>query len=322
LENLIYLVIGVIAIVIAVAFSIVVRNNAQSVQAVAKQQIEAAEKIREEAQKDAETCKREALIEAKDEAYRLRAEIERENREKRADVQRLERRLAQKEEALERRLESVDKKEHDLQQLDGRLTERDKELTGLAVKQRDELQRISGMSVEEARGIFLKAIEDESRHDAAKLIRDIEEEAKREGERKARNIITQAIQRCAVDQTSETTVSVVPLPSDEMKGRIIGREGRNIRAFETFTGVDLIIDDTPEAVVLSGYDPIRREVARIALTNLIVDGRIHPGRIEEMINKAQAEVDQRILEAGEHAVLDTGLTGISPETVRSPGKMK
>src|SRR5439155_12590118 len=189
-------------------------------------------------------------------------------------------------------------------------------------QKRAELERISGMSKEEARGLFLKATEDESRHEAAKLIRDIEDEAKREGERRARNVITGAIQRCAVDQTSETTVSVVPLPNDEMKGRIIGREGRNIRAFETLSGVDLIIDDTPEAVVLSSFDPIRREIARIALINLIVDGRIHPGRIEEMLAKARAEVDQRILEAGEHAILDTGMTGISPEVMRLLGKMK
>src|SRR5439155_2723666 len=189
-------------------------------------------------------------------------------------------------------------------------------------QKRAELQRISGMTAEEARGSFLKTVEEESRHEAAKLIRDIEEEAKREGERRARNIITGAIQRCAVDQTSETTVSVVPLPNEEMKGRIIGREGRNIRAFETISGVDLIIDDTPEAVVLSGFDPVRREIARIALINLIVDGRIHPGRIEETINKAKAEVEQRIMEAGEHAILDTGMTGISPEVMRLLGKMK
>ncbi|HXG22994.1 MAG TPA: ribonuclease Y, partial [Chthonomonadales bacterium] len=266
--------------------------------------------------------KREALIEAKDELYRLRADFERENREKRAEIQRLERRLAQKEEALERRLESVDKKERALQHEEAELQKKVGELEELKAQQKAELQRISGLTAEEAKSLFLKTIEQETRHEAAKLIRDMEEEARREGERRARNIITQAIQRCAVDQTSETTVSVVPLPSDEMKGRIIGREGRNIRAFETLTGVDLIIDDTPEAVVLSSYDPIRREIARIALTGLIIDGRIHPGRIEEMVKKAQVEVEQKIIEAGEQAVLDTGLTGIAPEIIRLLGKMK
>lgn len=327
--NLVYLAIGVLGVFAGLfgAIALITSNkriqeNNRRIETEAQQKIAEAEKIQEEARKQAEAHKREALIEAKDEAYRLRAEIERENREKRAEVQRLERRLAQKEEALERRLESVDKKERSLQHHEAELSERDRETASVLDQQRAELQRISGMSAEEARGLFLKSIEDESRRDAAKLIRDIEDEARRDGERRARNVITQAIQRCAVDQTSETTVSVVPLPNDEMKGRIIGREGRNIRAFETMTGVDLIIDDTPEAVVLSSFDPVRREVARIALTNLIIDGRIHPGRIEEMINKAQAEVDQRILEAGEQAVIETGQAGIAPDIVKLLGKMK
>jgi ribonucrease Y len=319
----IYPVIGVIIAIAAVLWSIThVSSQRKLIEEQTRQKVQEAERIQEDAHKQAEARKREALIEAKDEAYRLRAEIERENRDKRAEIQRLERRLAQKEEALERRLESTDKKERTLQHKESELAERDRELDTAMQKQRDELQRISGMSAEEARSLFLKTIEDESRRDAARLIRDIEDEAKRDGERRARQIITQAIQRCAVDQTSETTVSVVPLPNDEMKGRIIGREGRNIRAFETMTGVDLVIDDTPDTVVLSGFDPVRREVARIALTNLIVDGRIHPGRIEEMINKAQAEVDQRIIEAGEQAILDTGMTGVAPDVVRLLGKMK
>jgi len=311
-----------VAAVAVITSYVFYRVNARSAQLLAQQKIAEAERAAQEVQQQAEARKREALIEAKDEAYRIRAEIERENREKRAEIQRLERRLAQKEEALERRLEAVDQKERSLQHQEAELERRAGEITALVIQQRAELQRISGMSTEEARSLFLKAIEEESRHEAAKLIRDVEEEAKRDGERRARNIITQAIQRCAVDQTSETTVSVVPLPNDEMKGRIIGREGRNIRAFETLTGVDLIIDDTPEAVVLSGFDPVRREVARLALTNLIVDGRIHPGRIEEMVKKAQAEVEQKILEAGEQAVMETGLTGISPEITRLLGKMK
>ncbi len=323
---MLYIVIGVIIGVAGTAAAVlcyvVFSRNADRARLLAEQQMAEAERIKKDAQELAETRKREALIEAKDEAYRLRAEIERENREKRAEIQRLERRLAQKEETLERRLESVDSKERGLQHREAEVEAKCKEVAEAALQQRAELERISGMSVEEARGLFLKTIEEESRHDAAKLIREIEEEAKREGERRARNIVTGAIQRCAVDQTSETTVSVVPLPNDEMKGRIIGREGRNIRAFETLTGVDLIIDDTPEAVVLSAFDPIRREIARIALVNLIVDGRIHPGRIEETINKARAEVEQKILEAGENAVLETGLTGISPEVVRLLGRMK
>jgi ribonuclease Y len=299
-----------------------IQENNRRIEAISEQKLAEAQKIEEEARKQAESLKRETLIEARDEAWKLRADIERENREKRAEVQRLERRLAQKEEALERRLESVDKKERSLQHHEAELTDKERDLTVQLDQQRAELQRISGMSAEEARGLFLKTIEDESRRDAAKLIKDIEDEARRDGDRRARGIISQSIQRCAVDQTSETTVSVVPLPSDEMKGRIIGREGRNIRAFETMTGVDLIIDDTPEAVVLSSFDPVRREVARIALTNLIIDGRIHPGRIEEMINKAQAEVDQRIIEAGEQAVIETGQAGIAPDVVKLLGKMK
>ncbi|HSV74122.1 MAG TPA: ribonuclease Y [Chthonomonadales bacterium] len=281
-----------------------------------------AERVREESERLSEARKREALVEAKDEAYRLRAEIERENREKRAEIQRLERRLAQREEALERRLEHIDTHERTLQQREVAVARQEQELHHIQAQQREELQRISGLSADEARTLFLKGIEGECRQDAARLIRDIEEEARREADRRARNLIVQAIQRCAVDQTSETTVSVVPLPSDDMKGRIIGREGRNIRAFETLTGVDLVIDDTPEAVVLSSFDPVRREVARIALNNLVIDGRIHPGRIEEAIRKAQAEVEQSIVEAGEHALLETGVTGVPPEIVRLLGQLR
>jgi ribonuclease Y len=319
---LIFAIVSLIIAAAAVVFSVLTYIRATQSNALTQQRIAEADKLKQEAVSLAETRKREALIEAKDEVYRLRAEIERENRDKRAEIQRLERRLAQKEESLDRRLESADKKERTLQHREVEVEEKNKEIEELATRQREELRRISGMTVEEARASFLKSVEEDSRHEAAKLIREIEEEAKRDGERKARNIITGAIQRCAVDQTSETTVSVVPLPNDEMKGRIIGREGRNIRAFETLTGVDLIIDDTPEAVVLSAFDPVRREVARISLINLIVDGRIHPGRIEETVNKAKAEVEQRIVEAGENAVLDTGMTGISPDVVKILGRMK
>ncbi len=281
-----------------------------------------AQRLKEDALKEIESTRRQALLESKEEAFHLRTEFENENREKRAEIQRLERRLAQKEESLDRRIESTEAKERQNQVREAELARSRQDLDALLAQQKLELQRLAGLSPEEARGLFMKAVEDESRHEAARLMRDIEEGARRDGERRARQIVTDVIQRCSVDQTSETTVSVVPLPSDEMKGRIIGREGRNIRAFETLTGVDLIIDDTPEAVVLSGFDPVRREVARIALTNLIVDGRIHPGRIEEIIKKAQAEVDSRIQEAGERAVLETGLTGLAPEVIHLLGKMK
>ncbi len=287
-----------------------------------KAQIVEASRLKEDAQKELEASRRQALLEAKEEALQLRAEVENENREKRAEIQRLERRLSQKEENLDRRTDGQEEKERELRTREATLQANRAEVEAHQLQHKQELQRLAGLSREEARQLFLKNVEEESRHDAAKLMREIEASAKRDGERKARQIVTDIIQRCSVDQVSETTVSVVPLPNDEMKGRIIGREGRNIRAFETLTGIDLIIDDTPEAVVLSGFDPVRREVARIALTNLIVDGRIHPGRIEEIIKKAQSEVEIRIQEAGERAVLETGITGLAPEIVALLGKMK
>jgi ribonucrease Y len=277
---------------------------------------------REDAEKDLEARRKEALVAAKEEVYRLRAEMERENREKRAEVGRLERRLAQKEEALDRRLETLEKREQSLTQRDVEAERLRGELNNLIIRQRAELEKIAALSSEEARTQVLRAVEDETRHEAARLIRDIEDEAKREGERRARNIVTLAIQRNAVEQASETTVSVVPLPSDDLKGRIIGREGRNIRAFETLTGVDVIIDDTPEAVVISCFDPVRREIARIALANLVGDGRIHPGRIEETVEKAQLEVEDKMREAGERAVLESGVTGLHPELIRLVGRMR
>jgi ribonuclease Y len=310
----------------ALAFKILIqpieaREKARVTEMV-QAQIAEAQRIRDDAQKDIEASRRQAMLEAKEESFQLRSQLENENREKRAEIQRLERRLAQREETLERRSESQETKERQLRDKEGEIVRTRQEADELRLRQQGELQRISGMSVEDARGQFLKAIEDDSRHEAAKLIREIEDAARRDGERRARHIVADVIQRCSVDHTSETTVSVVPLPNDEMKGRIIGREGRNIRAFETMTGIDLIIDDTPEAVVLSGFDPVRREVARVALTNLIVDGRIHPGRIEEIVSKAQVEVEQRVQDAGERAVLATGLTGLAPEIVSLLGKMK
>ncbi len=287
-----------------------------------QQQLREAEKAKLEAENTIETRKKELLLEAKDEAYRLRIEAEKEHREKRAEIQRMERRLAQREEWLERRLDSLEKRDQELNQRAEKLKETSATQEKLVEQQRKELQRIAGLTNEEARQIILKEVEEKARHEASKIATEIEEEGRRDGERRARKIIVEAIQRCAVDQTSETTVSVVPLPNEEMKGRIIGREGRNIRTFETLTGVDLIIDDTPEAVVLSGFDPIRREIARIALTNLVVDGRIHPGRIEEMIAKATDEMDDQIIEAGEHALFETGVTGAASEIVRLLGKLK
>lgn len=285
-------------------------------------QISEALAIKERTENELSTKRREAELEAKDMAYKLRAEVERDNREKRAEIQRLERRLTQKEESLDRRVENLDKKERTLSSKEQEVLKIRAEVDEMAEKQQAELQRVSGMTTDEARTLILSMVEEEAKRDAARLIRDTENQAKVEAEKRARDIVTLAVQRCAVDQTSETTVSVVPLPGDEMKGRIIGREGRNIRAFETLTGVDLIIDDTPEAVVLSSFDPVRREIARIALSNLISDGRIHPGRIEEMVNKASAEVEAKIREAGDQACFEVGVTSLEPELVRLLGKLK
>ena len=304
--------------ILALGFLLVVVPAARK----ARQQHEEALKLKEQVEREIQTKQKEILLEAKDEAHRIRAEVERENREKRADIQRLERRLTQKEEVLDRRLDNLDQKERGLTAKEQEADKVRDELNGIMAREREELQRISGLSAEEAKVLFLKIIEDETKHEAARLIRDIESQAREEADKRARDIVTLAIQHCAVDQTSETTVSVVPLPGDEMKGRIIGREGRNIRAFETLTGVDLIIDDTPEAVVLSGFDPVRREIARIALSNLISDGRIHPGRIEEMVTKASAEVDAIIREAGERATFEIGVTGLDPDAIKLLGKLK
>lgn len=297
-------------------------KRVQPLQRETLQKLEDLSKQREDAEKDIEARRKEALVAAKEEAYRLRAEMERENREKRAEIGRLERRLAQKEESLERRLEGLERREGTLSEREVEAERLRGELNNLIGRQRTEMERVANLPTEEARAQLMKAVEDETRHEAARLIRDIEEQAKQEADRRARNIVSLAIQRCAVDQATETTVSVVPLPSDDLKGRIIGREGRNIRAFETITGVDVIIDDTPEAVVVSSFDPVRREIARIALANLVADGRIHPGRIEEMVEKATAEVEEKMREAGERAVLESGVTGLHSELIRLLGRMR
>ena len=298
------------------------QNNVQPLRRELLQKQNDLTKERDDAHKELEARRKEAMVAAKDEAYRLRAEMDRDNRDKRAEIGRLERRLAQKEEALEKRIESLEKKENGLSDKESEADTLRTELNNLVTRQRAELERIAQLPEAEARQQILKAVEDETRHEAARLTREIEETAKIEGERRARNIVTLAMQKVAVDQTSETTVSVVPLMSDDLKGRIIGREGRNIRAFETLTGVDVIIDDTPEAVVVSAFDPVRREIARIALANLVSDGRIHPGRIEEMVEKAQAEVEEKMREAGERAVLESGVTGLHPEIIRMLGRMR
>ena len=283
---------------------------------------DAVHRMIEEAQKRAEAIKKENLFEAKEEILRLRDELDKETRDRRNELQRSERRLFQKEETMDRKLESIEQKEQNLTNRQKELQKKFDDLDALIQKQVDDLERISGMTRDEAKDLLLKNIERTARHDAALLIREIEQEAKDEAEKRANNIIGLAIQRCAADHVAETTVSVVQLPNDEMKGRIIGREGRNIRALEQATGIDLIIDDTPEAVILSGFDPVRREVARIVLERLIADGRIHPARIEEMVGKAQKEVAQIIREAGEQAVFETGIHGLHPELVRLLGRLR
>jgi ribonuclease Y len=283
---------------------------------------EQARKIIEEAHKEVESIKREALLEAKEEALKVKNELERENRERRADIQRLEKRLLQKEESLDRKYEVLEKKEEALTKKDAEVERLKNEVQEIHQKHRHELERISGLTTEEAKTLLLKDVEEEIQQEVAIKIRDLEARAKEESDRKAREIISLAIQRCAADHVAEATVSVVALPNDEMKGRIIGREGRNIRALETLTGVDLIIDDTPEAVILSGFDPIRREVARLALEKLIVDGRIHPARIEEMVEKSQKEVDAIIKEEGERATFETGIHGLHFELVKLLGRLK
>ena len=283
---------------------------------------EKAKQIIEEGKKTAETKKKEALLEAKDEIHKSRTEFEKEIKDRRAEMNRQERRVQQKEESLDKKADSLEKKD---EQLNKKLKEVDvlKEET-LKVKnaQLEILERISGLSVEDAKSYLLKNIESEVRHEAAIMIKDIESQAKEEADKKARSIISTAIQKCAADHVAESTVSVVALPNDEMKGRIIGREGRNIRALENATGIDLIIDDTPEAVVLSGFDPVRREVARMALEKLIVDGRIHPARIEETVEKARKEIDAIIKQEGEQATFDTGVHGLHPELIKLLGRMK
>ncbi|MBQ2677189.1 MAG: ribonuclease Y [Clostridia bacterium] len=282
---------------------------------------EEAKRILSDAIKTAEAKKKEAILEAKDEIHQLRSESDRETRERRAEVQRQERRIQQKEESLDKKLENYEIKEEKLSVRAKEIEDKLREVEDLKIAQRDMLKKISGLTVEQAREQLLKDVEADLVHDKAVMIMNYEQQIKDEADQKARELIASAIQRCAADHSSETTVSVVALPNDEMKGRIIGREGRNITALETLTGVDLIIDDTPEAITLSSFDPIRREVARTALEKLIADGRIHPSRIEEMVEKARRDVDMVIKSEGERAVLETGIRGIHPELVKLLGKL-
>ena len=283
---------------------------------------EKARVIIDEALKTAETKKREALLEAKEEALKNKNEIERESKERRAEIQRYEKRVLSKEEALDKKADVLEKKEAKLNEKDADLDKQKKELAEIKNSHLKELEKISGLTTEQAKEYLLKSVEEDVKHETAVLVKELERKAKEEADKKAKDYVVTAIQRCAADQVAENTITVVQLPNDEMKGRIIGREGRNIRTLETMTGVNLIIDDTPEAVVLSGFDGVRREVARIALEKLIVDGRIHPARIEEMVEKARKEVDSMIREEGEAATLEVGVHGIHPELIRLLGRMK
>ena len=282
---------------------------------------ERARKIIDEALKTAEETKREKLLEVKEEALKTRNDLEKEVKDRRNEVQRTERRIQQKEENVEKRSEAIERKEQSLNAREEALSKKSEEVAKLNEQRIQELEKISGLTSEQAKEYLLKIVEDDVKHESAVMIKNMEAEAKEEADKRAKEIVVNAIQRCSADHVSETTISVVQLPNDEMKGRIIGREGRNIRTLETMTGVDLIIDDTPEAVVISGFDPIRREVARIALEKLIVDGRIHPARIEEMVEKAQKEVAAKIKEEGENAAIEAGVHGLHPEVIKILGRM-
>ena len=275
-----------------------------------------------DAEKQAETLRKEAVLEAKDEVFKIRGDAEADAKERRKELTALETRLMQREESMERRAESLDKREHQLSSMQGQLDKRDKDLEDAIAEEKARLESLAGMTSDEAKQVLLKRIEEDVKHDAAAMIRDVENRAREEADKKARNIVGIAIQRVAADHTAESTVSVVHIPSDDMKGRIIGREGRNIRAFEQMTGISLIIDDTPEAVILSSFDPVRREIGRVTLESLLADGRIHPARIEEMFGKAEKLVEQQIHEAGEQAVFETQVHGVHAELVRTLGRLR
>jgi ribonuclease Y len=322
--NVIIIAVAVVLVIAAAVISHFVtvsnlKNNAESKIGSAETK---AREIIDDAVKTAEAKKKESLLEIKEESIRTKNELEKETKERRAELQRYEKRVLSKEEALDKRSDAMEKREAGFTAKEEQLKAREAKVEELSRQRVQELERISGLTSEQAKEYLLKTVEEDVKHDTAKMIKELEAQAKEEADKKAKEYVVTAIQRCAADHVAETTISVVQLPSDEMKGRIIGREGRNIRTLETLTGVELIIDDTPEAVVLSGFDPIRREVARIALEKLIVDGRIHPARIEEMVEKAQKEVEAVIREEGEAAALEVGVHGIHPELIRLLGRMK
>ncbi|MEG0772333.1 ribonuclease Y [Clostridium sp.] len=320
--NTTILLVGVLFIVILIGIFVVIYTRKNISQANIVKSEEEAKRIIDESKKEAESKKKEAILEAKEEVHRLRTDSEKELRERRNEIQRLERRIIQREESLDKKSAVLEKKEENLNKKQQEVEILESSIQDLYTKQREELERLSGLTSEEAKQVLLDEVRKEIKHETAIMIKDLESKAKEEADKKAREIITYAIQRCAADHVAESTVHVVSLPNDEMKGRIIGREGRNIRALETLTGVDLIIDDTPEAVILSGFDPIRREVARIALEKLIVDGRIHPARIEEMVEKAKKDVENDIREEGEQATFETGIHGLHGEIIRLLGRLK
>ncbi len=319
-----YIIAGIVSVIIVaiIAFFCGSSHKQHTMETQVGSAEEKSRKIIDDAIKSAEAKKREALLEAKEENIKLKNELDKEIRERRNELQQLEKRLVHKEENLDKKLSSIEQKEEQLQRKLDKVDKTRDEVEAIKEEQLLELERVSGLTLTEAKNYLLKSIEEEVKHDSAILIKDIETRTKLEADKKAREILTTAIQKCAVDHVVDSTVSVVPLPNDEMKGRIIGREGRNIRTLETLTGIDLIIDDTPEAVILSGFDAIRREIARIALEKLIVDGRIHPARIEEMVEKAKKEVEVMIREEGEAATFETNVHGLHPELVRLLGKMK
>lgn len=312
----------VVAVAIFITWKAAISYRIKFVESKVGSAEEKAREIIDEALKTAETKKREALLEAKEESLRTKNELDKEIKERRAELQRYEKRVTNKEETLERKTDALEKKEYRLSSKEAEVDRIRSQVEELHTKRLQELEKISGLTSEQAKDYLLKTVEDEVKHETAMLIKELENKAKEEADKKAKEYVVTAIQKCAADHVAETTISVVQLPNDEMKGRIIGREGRNIRTLETLTGVDLIIDDTPEAVILSAFDPIRREVARIALEKLIVDGRIHPARIEEMVEKAQKEVDVMIREEGEAATLEVGVHGIHPELIKLLGRMK
>jgi len=323
-----YVIVALVAVAVTLLIAVpvtsrvaIARKEARDAETVGQAEAKA-RSIIDDAIKTANTKKREALLEAKEENMKAKNEQEKENRERRAELQKYEKRVMSKEEALDKKSETLERRENKLTTRENELKKKEKRVDELHDQEIERLEQISGWTSEQAKDYLLKSVEEEVRIDTAKLYRELESEAKEEASKKAKEYVVTAIQKCAVDHVAESTISVVQLPGDEMKGRIIGREGRNIRTLETLTGVDLIIDDTPEAVVLSSFDPVRREIARVALEKLIVDGRIHPARIEETVEKARKEVDNIIREAGEQAALETDVHGIHPELIKLLGRMK